>query len=188
MRDAFELNRLARALSRMAESAETYSGHCFRFVKPRYSNRLDAFSGEGSRKASGRFHVKGSFVIVYTSTDLKTAEWEYLHTARTAGINTAFLLPCVVISANVRLSKVLNLASARIRKSLKTTLTELRTSDWDGSLSETFTQMLGRLANEAGFEAILVPSSGGGRNLNLLRQNFQADSVIEIINESELLS
>lgn len=186
MSAVFDAKRLARVLAVLFASAESYSGHCFRFVKPKYGNRLDAFSGEGSRHTSGRFHIKGKFVIVYTSTSLETAEWEYFHTARSAGIDPAFLLPCTAISASVVLSKVLNLADSGIRKSLKITLRELRGGNWSSSSVETLLQALGRLADAAGYEALLVPSAGAGQNLNIFRRNLRLNSVVEIINAGDL--
>lgn len=184
--DQAQADRLAHSISKIFGQAKAFSGYCFRYVTPKYSSSLDAFSGAGSLKASGRFHVKGKFVIVYTSTELKTAEWEYFHTARSAGIDTAFLLPCTVISAAVNLSKVLDLTDAQVRRALKVTLKELRGSTWDRSPRETLTQAIGRFACEAGFEAVLVPSVGRGRNLNIFRQNLLAVSSLEIINADEL--
>lgn len=157
-------------------------------MQPKYGNSLDAFSGEGSREASGRFHGKGQFVIVYTSTDLKTAEWEYSNTARSSGFNITSLLPYIIIGANVTLSKVLDLSDASVRKRLGVTLAEIRGVEWDTSFDETVTQVIGRLAYETKFEAILAPSRGGGLNLNILRQNLLPDSSIEIINEDKLLA
>ena len=184
--DQAQADRLARDMVKNFGRAEAFSGYCFRYVTPKYSSSLDAFSGAGSLKVSGRFHVKGNFVIVYTSTELKTAEWEYFHTARSAGIDTTFLLPCTVISATVKLSRVLNLTDAKVRRVLKVTLKELCGSTWDGSLKETLTQAIGRFAYEAGFEAVLVPSVGGGQNLNIFRQNLLAASSLEIINADKL--
>ncbi len=186
MIDSAQADRLARAMARLVASAEAYSGYCFRCVKPQYSSRLDAFSGAGSRKASGRFHVKGRFNLVYTSTTLEAAQWEYLNTARSIGTDTAYLLPLTAIGADVVLSKVLNLSSAATRNILKITLKQLRETNWSSSSQETLTQLLGRLAFEAGFEAMLVPSAGGGQNLNIFRQNLLSGSSLQIINEGEL--
>ena len=169
-------------------TAEDFSGHCFRCVKPVYSRSLDAFSGEGARNNSGRFHVKGKVLIVYTSTDLKTAEWEYTNTVRSRGFDIAYLLPYTAISATVKLSKVLNLNNSEVRKMLKVTLKELCGAPWDNSTTETLTQVIGRLAYEAGFEAILAPSAGGGQNLNIFRQNLLPGSLLQIINADELPS
>ncbi len=184
--DQAQIDRLARAVTKLASHAEAFSGYCFRCVKPQYSSGLNAFSGAGSQKASGRFHVKGRFIIVYTSTDLQTAGWEYLNTAASIGIDTASLLPYIAISAEAKFSRVLNLTHPAVRRTLGVTLVELRTSAWNAASQETKTQLIGRLAYEAGFEAILAPSAGGGRNLNILRQNLQAASSVKIVNEDLL--
>jgi RES domain-containing protein len=184
--DQAQIDRLTRALTRLSGRAEAFSGYCFRCVKPYYSSSLDAFSGAGSQKVSGRFHVKGKFIIVYTSTNLQTAGWEYLNTAVSIGLDTAYLLPYTAVSAEANFSRVLNLTDSRVRKALKVTLAELRTSVWNGTSQETLTQLIGRLAYEAGFEAILAPSAGRGQNLNILRQNLQATSYVKIVNEDQL--
>ena len=184
--DQVQTDRLTRAMTRLYGRAEAFSGYCFRCVKPYYSSALDAFSGAGSQKVSGRFHVKGKFVIIYTGTDLKTAQWEYLNTAASVGFDTAHLLPYTAISAEVHLSRVLDLTNPSVRRALSVTLTDLRASVWSGSLQETLTQLVGRLAYQTGFEAILAPSAGGGKNLNILRQNLQAASFVKIVNENQL--
>ncbi len=186
MTAAPDIVRLTRTLSALFASAGGYSGYCFRLVKPQHGTRSDTFSGAGSRFASGRFHVKGQFVIVYTGTSLETAQWEYFHTARSVGIDPAFLLPCTAVSAAVTLSKVLDLTDARVRRALQVTLRELRSAGWSGSSAETGPQLLGRLAHAAGFEALLVPSAGGGQNLNILRQNLRPGSAVDILNAGEL--
>ena len=184
--DQMQVDRLTRAMTRIISRAETFSGYCFRCVKPYYSSGPDAFSGAGSQKVSGRFHVKGKFVIIYTSTDLQTALWEYLNTAASMGFDTAHLLPYTAIGAEANFSRVLDLTNLGIRRALNVTLTVLRTSVWNGTSQETLTQLIGRLAYQAGFEAILAPSAGGGKNLNILRQNLQAASYVKIVNEDQL--
>ena len=81
---------------------------------------------------------------------------------------------------------MLNLTNSRVRRVLNVTLAELRASVWNGSSQETLTQLTGRLAYQTGFEAILAPSAGGGKNLNILRQNLQAAFYIKIVNEDQL--
>ena len=184
--DRLRINRLAHSMTDLAARAEAFSGNCFRCVKPKYSSSLDAFSGEGSRKASGRFHVRGKFVVVYTSVNLRTAEWEYFNTARSMGIDSAFLLPFTAIGANAQLAKVLNLNNPDVLRAMEVTLDEICGLKWDGSSEETLTQLIGRLAYEAGFEAILAPSAGGGQNLIIFCHNLLAGSRIEIINEDDL--
>lgn len=178
--------RLARSMMRLASRMEAFSGTCFRCVRPRYSSSLAAFSGEGSRNASGRFHVKGRVLIVYTGTELQTAEWEYLNTARSTGIDTAYLLPYTAVSAEVRLSRVLNLCDFRVHRTLNVSLADLRASLWSEAMEETLTQRLGRLAYEQDFEAILTRSAGKGQNLNIFPRKLLSTSSIQVINAQEL--
>ena len=119
MIDQKRIDHIERTINRLFDHAEAFSGHCFRCVKPKYGNSLDAFSGEGSLKVSGRFHVRGNVRLVYTSTDLNTAQWEYCNTARSTGLSIASLLPFTAVSAAVNLNKVLNLSDTKVRRSLK---------------------------------------------------------------------
>jgi len=53
--------------------------------------------------------------------------------------------------------------------------------------SEAFTQQLGRLARDAGFEAILVPSAvTRGKNLDVFPDRLLPGSSLKIINRSRL--
>lgn len=180
------LDQLARAIARVATHPASYDGYCYRVTKPRFGNRRDAFSGVGSLYASGRFNVQGKFVIIYTSCSLEGAMWEYTHTARSSNVDLASLLPISVLSGRVQLSRVLDLTSRAVRRALGVTLADLGSQDWATSPDEALTQALGRLAFEAGFEAILAPSAAGSPNLNILPANVLPGSVLEIINESEL--
>lgn len=186
MIDSVRLDQLMRAITRLATRPALFDGYCFRVTKPRFGNRCDAFSGAGSLYASGRFNVQGKFLVVYTSCSFEGANWEYTHTARSSNVDLASLLPISTLSVRVQLSKVLDLTSQRVRRALRITLADLRSQDWVSSPDEALTQAIGRLAFEAGFEAILVPSAAGSPNLNILPANLLPGSVLEIVNESEL--
>jgi RES domain-containing protein len=180
--------RLRAALERLATSSSPFSGYCFRCLLPRFASRSHAFSGDGAFRASGRFHRRGLFRIVYTSLEPETALWETLRLARGERFEQAALLPRLMLSAHVELHTTLDLTDAKIRRRLGTTLRELRDSEWMASEEESFTQTLGRLSYEIGYEAIQVPSSSGGRNLNLFPDNLQPESQIVLVNEGWLPS
>ena len=166
--DAIRLGELDAALRSLTLSPTSYLSKVFRIVIPLYANKVDALSGQGSRGASGRFHVKGAFLISYTGCTLRQAEWEYAHTARNNAITREDSLPLITLSADVALSKVLDLTDRVVRRQLKVTKKELSQGIWNASSGETLTQVIGRLAHQQGFEAILTPSAGPGNNLNLL--------------------
>jgi len=173
-------------MRRLLASAPPFEGTCFRCLSPRYANVRDAISGEGSRYAAGRFHVKGAVLLVYTACSLDLALWEYTHTARSRGFDVANLLPVTLLSLEVKVSRVLDLTDAATRRALKINLPTIRTGPWQVSEDESETQRIGRLASEAGFEAILAPSAGKGNSLNVLAANLLPDSLFRIINEQEL--
>ncbi len=175
-----------RRMQRLVASERAFEGTCFRCLSPRYANVRDAISGEGSRYAAGRFHVKGAFLIVYTACSLDLALWEYTHTARSRGFDVAQLLPVMLLSLEVKLTRVLDLTDAATRRALKINLPTVRMGSWEISEGESATQQIGRLASEAGFEAILAPSAGKRNNLNVLPANLSPDSIFRIINEQEL--
>lgn len=186
MIDPVRLGQLTRAIARLAARPASYDGYCYRVNKPRYGNRRDAFSGEGSRYASGRFNAQRAFLIVYTSCSFEGASWEFTHTARSSGVDLASLLPISTLSGRAQFSQVLDLTNRAARRALGVTLADLRSQDWVNSQDEALTQTIGRLAFDAGFEAILAPSAAGSPNLNILPANILPGSVLEIINENEL--
>ena len=186
MIDALRLAQLDSALQSLALPANPYVGKVFRIMTPLHANKVDALSGQGSRRASGRFHVKGAFLIAYTGCTLPQAEWEYSNTSRNSGITREDSLPLTTLSAEVNFNKVLDLTDRAVRRRLKVTKQDLSQSIWGTSPDETLTQAIGRLAHQHGFEAIIAPSSGPGNNLNILPQNLLPASFVHIINEDRL--
>ncbi len=184
--DALRLAQLDSALQVLALRDDPHMGKVFRIMTPLYANKVDALSGEGSRRASGRFHVKGTFLIAYTGCTLPQAEWEYSNTSRNSGIAREDSLPVTTLSADVNFTKVLDLTDRAVRRQLKVTKQDLSQSTWGASPDETLTQILGRLAHQHGFEAIITPSAGPGNNLNILPQNRLPGSFVHIINEDRL--
>lgn len=184
--DATRLPHLDTALRLLALSASSYTGRVFRILAPLYGNKVDALSGNGSSRASGRFHAQGAFRIVYTGCTLQQAEWEHAHTTRNSGLSREDTLPITTLSADVSFSRILDLTDRKVRRRLKVTKPDLSQNTWSASPGETLTQVIGRLAHQHGFEAILAPSSGPSDNLNILPQNLLSGSFIRIINEDKL--
>jgi RES domain-containing protein len=99
------MRRASLAATRAAlANAIPFSGYCFRCTAARYANVRDALSGQGALYASGRFHLKEEFRIVYLGCDLHTAVEEFTQTAKHSGFEVARLLPATNIGVAVRLS------------------------------------------------------------------------------------
>ena len=177
---------LKNAITEIAAKPETFTGYCFRCVSPRYSHQDDIFSGKGSRHTSGRYHRMFAFSIVYTACSPELALWESTNTARSGGIQVAKLLPMVLVGAEVNMSVVLNLTDATVRRTLKVTKRSIVDCSWSTATNETLTQLIGRIAFECGFEAILAPSAGPGINLNIIRDNIRPTSRLIILNPDKL--
>lgn len=173
-------------MASLAARPATHDGYCYRATKPRFGNARDALSGQGSQYAAGRYHAQGAFLIVYSSGTPEGAIWEFTHTARVSSLYVADLMPITMLSARVRLISVLDLIDPAVRHALGVTAADLQSADWVTSRDEALTQTIGRLAFEAGFEAILVPSDGGSPNLNIMLTNLLPGSTLQIINENEL--
>lgn len=185
--DAARLAQIDLALQTLAASANCpYSGTVFRILAPLYGNKDDALSGEGALYAAGRFNVQAVFRISYTGCTLKQAEWEFFSTGRNAGTPREDLLPITMLSADVTLSKVLDLTDARVRRRLGIKKSDITQSVWNTASGEALTQAIGRLAHKNGFEAILTPSLGPGNNLNLLPDNYLPGSSVKINHEDRL--
>lgn len=159
--DALRLAHLDTVIQSLALSAGPYTGRIFRLLTPLYANKADALSGGGSTRASGRFHVRGAFRIVYTGCTLRQAEWEHSHTARNSGIAREDTLPLESHQAGP--------VTEHLEHSRRDAYTSSRAA-----------------RTQAGFEALLTPSLGPGSNLNILPQNLRAGSSMFIVNENSL--
>ncbi|HSE83649.1 MAG TPA: RES domain-containing protein, partial [Thermodesulfobacteriota bacterium] len=96
-----------------------------------------------------------------------------------------------VIGVKVRLSKVLDLTSTKVRRKIGISKSVLTETDWEWiqniDKKEALTQSIGRFIEEAGFEAILVPSAVcKGRNLDVFPDNLLPSSEISIVNLDKL--
>ena len=171
--------------------AESFSMVCYRNVSLQYANRRDIVSAQGSINAGGRFNFKGAFDVLYLSCDLHTCLEETTKSLQRPGFEVAMLLPCVVIGIEVKLRRILDLTNGATRRKLGVTKNSLIATDWEKNQNiyhqEAFTQQLGRLAREAGFEAIFVPSAvTRGKNLDVFPDRLLPGSSLKIINRSRL--
>ncbi len=143
-------------------NAVPWSRVAFRATAERYANRDDLLTGEGSKRAGGRWNPIGSFRTVYLSIGVDTAVSEFLGQFAHYGLQAAELTPFVVAGAEVRLTKTLDLTTAALRRSLHLKLLDLIQNDWRAAQdagSESLTQVVGRIAFELEFDGLLVPSA-----------------------------
>ncbi|WP_184198245.1 RES family NAD+ phosphorylase [Armatimonas rosea] len=156
-----------------------YNGLCYRISAPRYANVRDALSGAGALRVAGRYHERGAFRLVYTATTFEVAQAEYFHTVSRAGFVIADLLPVTIFAITAQLSKVLDLTEDTVLTELGLT-SDLLLGDW------VLPQALGQAAKDAGYEAILAPSTHGGVNLNIFVENLLPTSTFEVRNPDKL--
>jgi RES domain-containing protein len=129
---------------------------------------------------------------VYASLEIATATEEALAHHRYFGFPEETALPRVMVAIRTNLQRVLNLADPKPRRSLGVNRGRLVGEDWRALNTrgrEALTQAVGRLAWEAGWEGLLVPSSAdaGGVNLVVFPGNVvPPDSYLLIVNRDQL--
>ena len=80
-------------------------------------------------------------------------------------------LPRVLVSIQVRLQRVLKLTDPKVRRILSVTRDQLVGEDWragNRSGEEALTQAIGRLAGDAQWEGLEVPSAADAAGVNLI--------------------
>lgn len=185
------LELVERIRPRLAD-AVPWSGVAFRATAERYAHRDDLLTGAGSKQSGGRWNPLGLFRAVYLSLGVDTAVAELLGQFAHYGFQAAELTPFVVAGVEVRLSRVLDLSSVATRRKLRLTLVELQHDDWRAAQDagdESLTQAVGRIAFEAEFDGLLVPSVSkrGETNVVALPGNFvPPDSHLKAVNREKL--
>jgi RES domain-containing protein len=162
MRRHAESERLARALARCEKHAGPWAGVVYRSASVRYANRDDLLTGAGSKSTGARWNPPDSAATVYTSLDIQTAVAEALAHHRYYGFAVERALPRVLVSIQVRLQRVLQLTDRKVSRVLGVTRGRLLGEDWracNRGGEEALTQAIGRLAWDAGWEGLAVPSA-----------------------------
>lgn len=114
---------------------------------------------------------------MYTALDVATVDLELIRTARRAGMTGAMMGPRRLATIRVRLSRVLDLTSERVRASLGLSETDLIAD------APVIPRTIGEAAHHLGYEAVLAPSAAGhGQVLAIFLDNRAADSVLELAN------
>lgn len=104
-----------------------FSGTCFRSVSQRFATRQQVLSAKGSLMVGGRFNFIGKFEVLYLSCDSHTCLEETTKSIQRPASEVAQVLPRTIIGIQVKLSRVLDLTDANVRRSLgitKQVLTE----------------------------------------------------------------
>jgi RES domain-containing protein len=170
----------------------SWSGALFRSASPRYANKGDLLTGAGSKTAGARWNPPKSFRTAYTSLDPHTAVDEALAHFVHYGLSVAKAMPRVIVALEARLRRVLDLTDGAVRHRLGVSEQRLLDEPWRDEQKigrEALTQAIGRLAFDADWEGLQVPSAArkGGVNLIIFPANLDAPgSWLTIINKAEL--
>jgi RES domain-containing protein len=187
-----ESDHLRRGLRRCARYELPWAGVVYRSVSVGYANRDDLLTGIGAKHAGARWNPPDSVAAVYSSLEIQTAIEEALSHHRYFGLAVETALPRVLVSIRVRLQRVLDLTNQRPRRSLGIKREQIMQEDWracNGRREESLAQALGRLAWEAEWEGLLVPSAANPRGANLIvfpGNLIPPESYLLIINRDQL--
>ena len=170
--------------------AENIDGICFRNVAFKRATKSQALSTARSLITGGRYNPIREFGTLYLSLDPHTSLEEVSQAQSLSAIRIAPRFPRVDLSVKVRLSKILNLTNPAIQHALGITETDLKGTDWyniQESGRVALTQLIGRFARDAGFEALLVPSAKfPGKNLDIFYPDkLLPTSKVSLINEDQ---
>jgi RES domain-containing protein len=149
--------------------ARPLQGQFYRIVPHYHRERI--LNTEGSERYGGRYNRKGTFGALYCGETpaVCAAEVHKLAAGRKLG-------PFLLASVAVNLQRVLDLTDQTILLQLGLQSENLVAPDWGQ------TQELGRLAREAGFEALLVPSAAAPRtNLVLFPDRLDSTSSVNLL-------
>lgn len=184
---------LPEKMQEAARLAVPFSGVCFRNVAQRFATRRDVLSTQGSVLSGGRYNFHGTYPVLYLSCDIHTCVEETTKSFTQAGTSVAQALPRTIVGVEVRLTRVLDLTDPAVLRLLGITRLRLIRTDWvtsqDVDGREAFTQNIGRLARDAGLEAILAPSAAlprTGQNLCIFSDQLLPSSLLRAINAERL--
>src|SRR5207249_5682069 len=103
-------------LQRHLPDAISFKGTLYRACEPIYANTRDLLTGEGSRKAGGRWNPPGAFAITYLAQTLEGALAESLGTGALFGFDPSTRLPLTLVAIDASLNAILDFSSTRIRR------------------------------------------------------------------------
>lgn len=136
-----------RALDRLPRTG--FEGRVYRHLAPGYG----PLSSEGARIHGGRWNPPDSFPALYTALEPAISLAELARAARLQGLRPSDLVPRILVSYDVRLSRVLDLTDPAVLDGLGLHAEELVADDLRHS------RAIGAAARFAGFEALRAEST-----------------------------
>src|SRR2546429_8093245 len=111
-----EVERLTTAVQHCLVHARQWAGDVFRFSDMVHANLRDVATGEGARKAGGRYNPKGGFSTLYFGLTPETALAEVLAERRRQNVPDSRTTPIVLAACRAELQRILDLTDRRIRR------------------------------------------------------------------------
>ncbi|MFQ5781229.1 MAG: RES family NAD+ phosphorylase [Nitrospiria bacterium] len=137
------------------------------------ASQLAPLSLEGSLKFGGRYNPPYRFGAIYCARNEETCWAEIAKRLEGPVKRTRFK----VVPIRVRLNRVLDLTDSQVLSRLKITLRDLTDPN-----DHTLTRRIAEAAREAGFEAILAPSSAGpGTMLAVFSDRLDSRSKLTLV-------
>ncbi|MFY9268995.1 MAG: RES family NAD+ phosphorylase [Candidatus Manganitrophaceae bacterium] len=164
---------------------EPLNGTYYRIVRIEFMR--EPLGTLGSKRAGGRYNLKGKFEVLYLAADSDLALKE-----SSPGFEVKFP-PHVLFSVEVNLSRVVRLDHPKIREELGVSLDDLLIPwryDQNVLGQEAFTQKLGRMIRSSKrFEAILYPSKvdPSRSNLGILMDRIRKGSTVDLYDPDKIV-
>lgn len=162
----------------------------YRSATPKYAQETDLLTGEGSRLHGGRWNPPG-IAAVYASFTPETAMEETLAHFRYYGIPPHAAMPRIFVAIRAQITKVLDMTEGANRRRIRIAESRLLECDWRDDMrrgKEALTQLLGRAAKEADFEAMVVRSTAdkAGYNMVVFPENLRTSSQLAVLDPEKL--
>lgn len=191
LRQHSESTAIKRGMSRCTNLSVEYATAVFRVCAMKFANGADLTSGEGARLHGGRWNPPYRFRAVYGTLDPHAALAETLGTFAAYQIPPEQQMPLVLVGFRIQLARVLDLTDSQVRRRLGISLKRIVNENWQAAQDagvEGLTQAVGRIAFDAGIEALIVPSARAkfAKNVVVFPANLAAKSRLEIVNRQEL--
>ncbi len=149
---------------------QEFSGEVWRHTGP----GIHALSTTGAQTQGGRWNPPNSFLALYLALSEQTAAAELYRRAEGENRSPEDLLPRRLHRYRVRLSAILDLTNAEVRRALALSAEDLTSGD------RSLCNALGDATHYVGFEGILAPSATGvGAVLVVFFDRLKAGSDVE---------